>query len=362
MNRNEYFKELRRTSDTVKPIVERYLDVFHRRCGGIWNGIFYLAADRTKKEALLLKPFLVRLSYEVSGGKNWEAISPICAATELINISSYQANIAFDGKYGLASEDHRNNQFIASMITREIALDIIYDMTGVIDSTRVEKIAHSLAEANKYIYLGQYYDLSILTRKSFDLSTDFSSYLKLYIERCDNLSGIFSEQCALIGGILSNAGEEEISALRIFGRNFGIGLHIVNDIGDFAPPSTITVSSLKKNYDQYNDLKQGKLTLPIMYILKFGDDAQRKKVLEVLGKHTVLEKDLIEITQIMIISGSISFSKRLAKDYMKKAKCALRIFEPSYARSLLSMMISQVRSNKYFAALRRFTDEGKLVG
>lgn len=356
MDRIEYFEELRRTSDIIKPIIERYLGGIYQKHEGVYKRTFFLASERMKKDILLLKPFLVRLSYEITGGKHWERISPICAAAEIINISSYQANLSFDGKYGQYSRDDKNNQFIASMITRELASDMVYDMNGSINLTQVEKIAHSFGESNKYIYVGQYYDLNILTWKSLHLFNDITSYLKLYTERCDYLSGLFSEQCALIGGILSDACEEELSALKIFGRNFGIGLQIVNDIGDFVPSNSILGNSLKKSYDQYNDLRQGKITLPIFGVLRFGDDLQKKKILEILDTCNVSESNLAEVTRIMISTGSFSFSKKLAKKYMKKAKDALRQFEPSYARSLLSMMASQIKSNKYFAALRRFID------
>jgi geranylgeranyl pyrophosphate synthase len=356
MDRIEYFEELRETSKTVKPIIEKYSTTFYQRYEGIYRSIFYLTSERIKKNIFLLKPFLVRLSYELTGGKNWERIAPICAAAELINISSYQANLSFDGKYGLATQDDKSNQFIASMITREMVANIVHDMIELISYGQAEKIAHSFAESNKFIYVGQYYDLNVLRLKSFDLSNDFSSYLKLYIERCDYLSGVFSEECAFIGGVLSGARDEELSALRAFGRNFGIGLHIVNDIGDLVPSSMIKVSRLKKRYDQYSDIKHGKLTLPIMHFLKYGDEVQKKRMLEILGNSKISESDLFEITRILIISGSISFSKKLAKDYMKKAKNALRLFDASHARSLLSVMTSQLRSNKYFATLRRFAN------
>jgi len=96
MNRLEYFEELRKTSDAIKPSIEKYFAGFYQKHGGIYRSILYLVSERIKKNTLLLKPFLVRLSYEVSGGKSLERILPICAAAELINISSYQANLSFD--------------------------------------------------------------------------------------------------------------------------------------------------------------------------------------------------------------------------------------------------------------------------
>jgi geranylgeranyl pyrophosphate synthase len=353
MDRNEYFRELKKTSEAVKPVIKRYLGSLNKRPKGISDAVMYLASERIKEDVCLLKPFLVRLSYEVTGGKNWERILPICAAAELINISSYQANLCFDGKSGVLSENEKGSQFIASMITRETVRDIIHDMIEVIDYSKAERIERCFSLSNKYIYFGQYYDLNILTGGFLTPFSDFSFFLNLYIERCEGLSGVFSEQCSIIGGILSGASERQMSALSSFGRNFGIGLHIVNDIGDFVPPYAIAHSSLKKSCDQFNDIIKGKLTLPIKCALNSANECQRQTLMRVLGSYDVCQSDLLEVTQIMKDTGAISFPKSLAKGYMKKAKSALHVFEPSYARSLLSVMTSQLRTNKYFASLRR---------
>lgn len=357
MERAKYFEQLRQVSDAVKPVIEKYVVALQQKYKGICSDIFYLISERLKSNVLLLKPFLIKLSYELSGGKDWEKFVPVYAAAELINISSYQANSSFDGKNGITTQVERHNQFIASMITREIVADILHDITGsIIDYIQAEKIYHSLSESNKHIYLGQYYELNILTKDSFNIDYDFSFYLDLYIEKCKLLSGIFSGECAFIGGVLSDITEDDLTALKMFGINFGIGLHIVNEVGDFVPSYLISDGSLKKSFDQYSDLKKGKLTLPIMYILKFGDDYQKNRILNILGQHDVSQSDLEEATCIMINSGAYSFSKKIVKNFMKEAKDALHYFQPSWTRSLLSIMLSQLRSNKYFTNLRRFTN------
>jgi geranylgeranyl pyrophosphate synthase len=357
MDRATYFDELRKTSDVVKPIIARWLTAYREQHGEMYGRIFHLAEERTKKTSLLLKPLLVRLSYETSGGCFWESISPICAAAELINISSYQANLAFDGKLRSRSPEDKTGQFIASMLTREAVSDIIHDISGTLSHAQAEIVLHGLAESNKQIYVGQYYDLAVLTCESLNLLDDFDRYLKLYLFRCQSLSGTFSGQCAVIGGVLADADADKLSGLEAFGKNFGIGLHIVNDLGDFAPRGSITNGSLKESCDQFSDIRKGKLTLPVMYVLKYGNPAQRKIMRELLGRGDACHRDLIAVSRIVVDSGAFAFSKGLAKEYMRKAKLALRVFPPGIARSLLSVMASQVRSNKYFAALRSLNHE-----
>lgn len=355
MNREEYFEEFRKTSSVVKDELESYLAVFDNKYSGVYNDVLYLASTRITKDILFLKPFLVRLSYEACGGRDWIKISPICAAAEFMNISSYQANLSFDGKYGIDSKTQRNNQFIASMITRELVSDIIYDVAeeGIINNEQAQKITQSFALSNKNIYIGQYEDLNILVKNSLCKISDFENFLKLYIHRCDHFSGVFSERCAMVGGILANSNESLLANMGVFGRNFGIGLHIVNDIGDFIPESNITVNSLKKEHDQYNDLRHGKLTLPIMYALTFADDSQKDILKRLIGNMNISNEDKLKVTKILWNTGAISYSKRIAKSYWRKARLSLHNLPWSKQRELMSIMISQVRSNKYFFNLRR---------
>lgn len=358
MDRIDYFEELKKTSNTVKPIIKKYLGAISQKQEGLYNSILFLASQRMKKDVLLLKPFLVRLSYEITGGKDWERIAPICAAAEIINISSYQSNLSFDGKFGQTQIIDRSNQFIASMITRELASDIAHKMNGILDLAQIEKIVQSFGESNKHIYIGQYYDLNVLTWDLFHIFNDFESYIRLYEKRCENLSGVFSEQCALIGGILSGAGEKEVSALKVFGMNFGIGLHIANDIGDCVPHLIIKRSSLKESRDQYADLCHGKLTLPIMHALVFGNVFQRHFLEDIIIKHVILEGQEAEVAELLRQTGSIAFSKHLAKIYWKKAILSLKGFPFSRERTLLSVMLSQLRTNKYFYFFRRTNISG----
>lgn len=355
MNKLEYLKELKETSDRVKPIMKNYLDGLPGNRKGLYRSVAYLAGERLKEDSLLLKPFLVRLSFEVLGGRDWDKIVPFCAAAELINISSYQSNFSFDGKQMIISQRDKNNQFIAAFITRELALDIVRDTINIIDARQVVRILKCFAESNKNIYVGQYYDLNIITAPYYNMLHDFEVYLNNYIKRCDYLSGVFTEQCALVGGILADADEDHLKSLGSFGRNFGIGLSIVNDVGDLVLLPKSKVNSLKKDYDQYNDLKEGKLTLPIMYVLKYGNSEYKRKLKTLIGKHQITEREKREVMDILVKSGAVAYSKKLANSYRKKAKINLKIFEPTRARNLLSMMVSQLRTNKYFYNLRRFT-------
>jgi octaprenyl-diphosphate synthase len=82
--------------------------------------------------------------------------------------------------------------------------------------------------------------------------------------------------CSQLGGILSAAGEEKEELLRQYGLNVGLAFQLVDDVLDF----TSNESTLGKPVG--SDLKEGKLTLPLIYLMRDGEPRHRELVREVL--------------------------------------------------------------------------------
>jgi geranylgeranyl pyrophosphate synthase len=321
-----------------------------------------LAERRTAEGACLLKPLLLRLAFEASGGHFTESILPACCAVEILNISSYQANVALDGKLGFGSAAGRSWQFLASMLSRECAARALADATDNLPGSLAVNAQLLLSECNRAICLGQQIDGCVLTTASFDVSTDFAAYEKIYVQRCTLLSGVFSAGTAALGATLAEATHATVQVLYDFGRCFGIALHIVNDIGDCIIGNFAGGGSLKAPTDQFSDLRLGKLTLPLMYALRAGTPDIRLLLFGAVGRKQLEPEEELSICRALHQTGAFHYAKHLAKGYMNRAKQALWQLPRSDARTLLSTMVSQVRSNKYFAALRALTGTECAVG
>ena len=350
MKRDEYFRFLKETSDVVSPIFLKYMDPFLNIDKELYDTLMLFVRRRINKP--LMKLSLLRLSYEICGGKDWSKIIPAAAAFEFINISSYQANCAFDNKLGVITRSQKDSQFIASIITRELASQIITELRKDFNESLLNAIYASLSKSNYYINLAQHYDLNILNIKNYENYQDDKYYLKEYISRCYYGSGIFNGQCAYIGGLLANAQQEQLEALKEFGENFGTALQIVNDIGDFVP---MDIDSLiNKDYqDQYSDFKNGRLTLPLYHLLRFGSPETIKRAKDIIYKERFDKETLIEVTQFLLREGSISHAKEKAREFIKKAEKQLIIFRESKNKYLLLIMTTVILTNKYLVALRK---------
>lgn len=354
MKREEYFTFLQETSNSVSPILEKYVESFFEADKELYDILMLFIKKRLHKP--LLKPALLRLSYEICGGKDWEKVIPVAAAFELINISSYQANSAFDNKLGVLTKPEKDSQFIAAMITREMAAKIASELEKDFDKHMINEVYDSLSKSNYYIYLAQHYDLNLLSIKNYEEYLDEEIFLKEYFNRCFYGSGIFNGQCAYIGALLANGQPAQLEALRTFGENYGTSLQIVNDIGDYIP-SGIDSMINRSFQDQYSDFRNSRLTLPLYHLLRFGNSMKVAKIMNVINEQINDKKILFDITNCLVEEGSISYAKKKAREYIKKAETNIQIFEKNnHHKKLLLIMGSMILTNKYFVAFRRIAN------
>jgi len=349
MERSEYFAILKETSEKVYPFMKAQMDSVQHLHPELRDAVMFLVSRKLAKPSL--KATLFRLSYEACGGNDWERIIPGAAAFEFLNISSYQANAAFDTKLGILSRSEKDSQFMASMITREIAFQAASQLVKRSGEHVVLEVQAALSESNRCIYLAQHYDLNLLNIRNLEKYREDALFHQHYFERCRYGSGVFTAECARMGSRLAGARAEWSTALSGFGDGFGTALQMVNDIGDFVPPDK--GSKVARDFQELgSDLRNGRLTAPVYYLLSscvspmVGEIAQQ-------AKHQSLSKEQIaEIVALAQKNPALYRAKRMAKSHLRKAKASLHELPRTRARDLLAVMASQVRTNKYFGSLR----------
>lgn len=120
----------------------------------------------------------------------------------------------------------------------------------------------------------------------------------------------------LIGANLAGADGSTKKVLSNYALNVGMAFQIQDDIlGIFGDSGTTGKPS-------GNDAREGKKTLLMLRAYKYGRAEQKKFLSEVLGTEQAIEK-LDEVKQIIVETGSLEYSKELAKEYSQKAFDAL---------------------------------------
>ncbi len=158
-------------------------------------------------------------------------------------------------------------------------------------------------------------DLDITEEQHLDISIRKTAYL-------------FSA-CSQLGGILGSAGKKKEELMRLYGLNVGLAFQLVDDVLDF----TSTESTLGKPVG--SDLKEGKLTLPLIYLMRDGEPRHREMVRKALHES---ESDPVNRDEILDLVREYHTADRVlekAQDYAQKAKECLKDFPASQARDAL---------------------------
>jgi octaprenyl-diphosphate synthase len=138
--------------------------------------------------------------------------------------------------------------------------------------------------------------------------------------------------CTSIGGVLGGASLEQVEALGSYGLNLGIAFQMVDDLLDF----TADEKTLGKPVA--NDLSEGKLTLPAIFLLRRGGAEARRLVSSVLSERSMGEELRDEIVGLARKCGAIAQAQATAKRYADLARQDLATFGSSpYSDALLAL-------------------------
>jgi octaprenyl-diphosphate synthase len=147
--------------------------------------------------------------------------------------------------------------------------------------------------------------------------------------------------CSLVGAILAGAGSDREEALRNYGLNLGMSFQIVDDMLDF----TADEKTLGKPVA--SDLREGKLTLPLIYLLEGRDARHRAKVAAVLEDRDFSRVSSEEIVSLVRESGTLERTRELARQYGEKARRELHCFPEGNARRALESLPELILSRDH---------------
>lgn len=120
-----------------------------------------------------------------------------------------------------------------------------------------------------------------------------------------------------LGALLAGADEKILKVLSEYAVPIGIAFQIQDDIlGAFG-------NEKKLGKPVCSDLREGKQTLLIAKALKLGDENDRKIISKLLGNKNISEREVELFRKVLRETGSLSYSRNLAKKYIDKGKKAI---------------------------------------
>lgn len=358
-----YFDYLKETSGVCSSAILSYFENFGKR-DPKFKAIFMPILERRLKHSQL-RAVITRLSYELAGGEDWKKVVPLCAAMELQTMYLYLHNWIFDNKKALwdgrLGEIRRKVEdvVISAAVMRELIPSAISDADAPIEvKTLIEK---EFSKSTVDVYYGQHLDINLTIEKLDGFKSD-EEFLRSYEYKSGLLTGNAYGLSAYIGAIIGGANSDQMRAIRRISELFGTGVHVSNDLGDFAPPEQQETTFGKAYQDQLADIREGRLTLPVYYVLRYGTRAERETLLNLVNNHNPNMNQITDGCRAIHTSGSYVYCRKYIRRFFKDAKRELhKAFGKSHKRDMYSTMLSVIRTNKFLVGLRKLNEPGERV-
>lgn len=173
--------------------------------------------------------------------------------------------------------------------------------------------------------------------KSNDPETTEEEYLNIV----ENKTAILMSAACRIGAILGRVSKERKDALADFGLNLGMTFQLTDDCLDY----TSNDNELGKAVG--NDLKEGKITLPLIHLLRNATQDEKQEILKLIGQDDMNRSRLVYIISLINKYKCIESAMAKANEYTNRAKGALDLFEPSAERTALTGLTDYVFERRF---------------
>ena len=150
------------------------------------------------------------------------------------------------------------------------------------------------------------------------------AYLDIIYKKTASLLGVSASAGALAVG----ATRDRVATMRRFGEAVGMAFQIQDDILDYTPTA-------HTGKPANNDLREGKITLPLLSVLDRASDSRRRELLERLSRCHESDEEVEYLRSTVENEGGLSFAAEVMQGYIARAVEMLFDYPDSEYRSAL---------------------------
>jgi octaprenyl-diphosphate synthase len=137
--------------------------------------------------------------------------------------------------------------------------------------------------------------------------------------------------CAEIGAISAHASPEIIKKCRLFGKYLGYCFQIKDDIFDYC-------EELNIGKPTGNDIREGKITLPLLYALKRAPEKEASHYMNIIDQQQYTPENVSGLIAFAKQQGGIGYAEKQLKAYKQQAVEIIGELPPSEARNCLLLL------------------------
>jgi octaprenyl-diphosphate synthase len=194
-----------------------------------------------------------------------------------------------------------------------------YDMLGIV------------SEAVKSMSEGELFQL----QKARKQNIKEEDYFKIITSK----TAALISACTACGARSVTDNPETIRVMKEFGENIGIAFQIKDDILDYEGNGLTGKTA-------GNDIKEKKITLPLIHALQQTSGPERKRILKIVGNKKKTKAEISDVMKFVIANGGIEYSESKMNFYRDKALAILDTYPDSEVKESLKQFVHFTASRK----------------
>lgn len=269
-----------------------------------------------------IRPILVTLSSKLCGYSGDKHI-PYSAIVEFIHTATLLHDDVVDNAKTRRGASTANTIWgnEASVLVGDFLYAKSFELMGDEDNLEIVKI---MAHTTKLLSEGEILELV----KTADTDTKEEDYFEIIGNKT---AVLFSVACE-IGAILGNVKNELRVSLKNFGYNLGMAFQLTDDMLDYTSYDEVLGKKVG------TDLKEGKITLPLIHAIKSATEKEKAVIQNIVDKNRVTARDFEKVYKIIEKYDGLGYTAQTTRQYTDAAKDCLNIFGASpYRDALLSL-------------------------
>lgn len=282
-----------------------------------------------KRKGKQLRPMFVLLSAKLHGEIN-ESTYRAAALVELLHTATLVHDDVVDD-----SLERRNFFSINALWNKKIAVlvgDYLLSKGLLLATSNNDfRHLHILSDAVKQMSEGELLQL----QKTRKLNLDETVYFEIIRNKTASL---LSSACS-VGAYSTSKDDTVTEKMRVFGEKVGIAFQIKDDLFDYGDENIGKPTG--------NDIKEKKLTLPLIYTLNRADAGMKRKLVYIIKNENKDPKKVRFVIEQVKAAGGIQYAAEKMYGYRDEALEILNSFPENPVRQALEALVRFTTDRKY---------------
>lgn len=154
---------------------------------------------------------------------------------------------------------------------------------------------------------------------------------EVYFEIIRQKTATLIASCCSVGVASSGADEAQVELAKNFGEKVGMAFQIKDDLFDYGSDEIGKPRGI--------DIKEKKLTLPLIYTLKNSSWSERRKIINIVKNKSSDNKKVQEVIAMVRAKGGIDYAAKVMHQFVDEAMELLKQFPESESRTSIEQLV-----------------------